>query len=89
MSEISNNISEEYWDLECNMSKNALYSVLYAILMHRGRITGTLTIGCEKYTPKQNSRNTAFFRIKLPKGKKDSFESMSGFKLNKPPTINI
>lgn len=77
----------EYWDCCVRMSKPALYEVLYAVIMHKGAITCCFTLGCEQYNKRQNAFNTVDLRIRLPKGQKESFEQMSGVKLEEPPVV--
>lgn len=79
----------EYWDCECNMSKNNLYKVLYAVILLNGAITDTATMGCQKYTRRQNAYNTVFMRIRLPVDCKDKFEAVAGQLLTEPPKVGI
>lgn len=79
----------EYWDCECRLSKSQLYELLYATTMLGGAITSTLAISCRKFNKKQNSRHYAFYRVKLPVGKKEEFEEMSGLELKCPPKIHV
>lgn len=79
----------EYWDCECRMSKDSLYSVLYAVIMLGGSIPSTFEIGCKRLTAKQNSRHYCFLKIKLPTGKKVLFEEMTRYKLEVPPQVNL
>lgn len=81
-------IEHNYWDCSCNMSKNALYNFLYALIMCRGSVTSTWTMGY-KYTPKQNAYNTVWFRIKLPKNFEVDFQEMTGIKLEEPKEVHI
>jgi len=69
------------------MSKNNLYNLLYTLIMMKGTITSTMTIGCQQYTKRQNAYNSAFFIIGLPEGKKVQFEEMTGLKLTLPPKV--
>jgi hypothetical protein len=78
-----------YWDAHCNMSKPALYRFTYALIMVGGHFTCSLTIGCKGYTPAQNARNSAHFRIWLPHQTEAAFESLSGLKVQAPPTIHL
>lgn len=79
----------EYWDLECRMSKDSLYNVLYSVIMLGGSIPSTFEIGCRNLTMKQNSRHYCFLKIKLPKGKSLLFEEMTRYKLEIPPQVHL
>lgn len=43
----------------------------------------------EDWTPQENARNTAWFRIWLPEGKEEEFTNMTGMKLKKPPIVHV
>jgi hypothetical protein len=61
----------------------------YAVTMLGGAITCTFEIGCSKLTKRQNSYNCGFYRIRLPEGKREDFEAMSGLKLEVPPRVSV
>lgn len=76
------------WDCSCNMSKPALYKLTYALIMLHGYFTDCFHLG-EPYSPQQNTRNSAHFRIFLPEGKEETFTEMTGLKLTPPPKIHL
>lgn len=71
------------------MSKAALYRMTYALIMLDGTFTCSLTIGCKGYSPAQNCRNTAFFRVQLRTGTEQRFADMTGMKLKKPQSVHV
>jgi hypothetical protein len=70
------------------MSKPALYRFTYALIQLHGHFSDAHTLG-RQYTPQQNARNTAWFRIWLPEGKEEAFTAMTGMKLKKPPVVDV
>ena len=79
----------EYWDCAVRMSKRELYEALYAVIDHGGAITCTFALGRNhQYNKRQNAYNVADLRIRLPVGSKESFEEMSGLKLEPIPKIS-
>lgn len=76
------------WDCSCNMSRPALYKFTYALIQLGGCFTDAFHLG-GPFTPKQNARNTVFFRIFLPEGADKEFTRMTGMKLTKPPVVHL
>ena len=82
----------EYYDLTCRLSKENLYNLLYALVMHSGAITDTSVIGLntiKSLTRHQNSYSMADFRIQLPSNQRKSFEDMSSLELVDIPKVSI
>jgi hypothetical protein len=70
------------------MSKPALYKLTYALIMVHGYFTDAFTLG-ERYTPEQNARNSAHFRIFLPEGSEARFTELSGLSVSTPPRVQV
>lgn len=79
----------EFWQCECQMSRDSLFNFTYSVIMHHGAVTSTFAVGCYGLTKRQNCRNVSEFIIKIPKGAKTSFEEMSGIALYKPTKIQV
>lgn len=80
----------EYWDYDCNMSREKLSDVLYATVMCGGSIPSTHTLARNmELTRNQNARNTACFRIELPVGERERWEEIVGGELEEPPEVAV
>lgn len=82
-------LEPEFFECSVNMSKAGLYNLTYSLIMFHGHFTSSLTIGAEQYSKAQNSRNTAFFSVSLPRGQKEAFEKTSGIKLKPLQNIHL
>lgn len=87
-------ITKEYWDLGEEPSvigswprhnKTCLGEILYAVIELNGKILST----CVDSGRFSKGKAPITMRIELPYGKKDDFESMTGFPLTKPPEVSI
>lgn len=80
----------EHWDLGdatfIRMSDKSLARVLRAIITLKGAVLDSYI--SEGYYKNKNL-NTVCFRIRLPKGKKEEFEELSGFSLTSPPRVSL
>lgn len=80
----------EYWDYDCNMSREKLSDVLYATVICGGSIPSTHTLARNmEFDRRQNARNTACFRIELPAGERERWEEIVGGELEEPPTVAV
>lgn len=78
-----------YRDLHINMSTKAMADVLYAGVITSSAFTTLWTLSGRDYERKQNSRNGCSIKVHIHPDMIDKFESLSGFKLEKPQSITI
>lgn len=86
-----NNLKEEYVYKDCKirMSSKSMSNFLYAIIMTKATISGTLGIGIYEYNRIQNSFNNVDIQIHIHPSQIEIFEEISGTKLKEPVKINL
>lgn len=68
-----------YWDLDrISLTKDKCARFIIALVKCRGELTSSIVWGNDSYPNRSRSMSC---RIKLPDGKHEQFESLSGFKL--------
>ena len=76
--------------IKVRMSQSKMADLMYAIIMTGSKVKSTLTIGCEKYTRKQNSHNYAEVLIIIDPAKMELFNSLFPCEFKDPvvPKLN-
>jgi len=84
----------EYWDVGedldgkriPNLGKTSTARVMQALVKLHGKMTSSCVFGDD--TMEDRWRDLVY-RIALPVGKKEAFEEMTGYRLSRPPQIQV
>lgn len=80
------NTEWEYWDCEMRFSKAALSNLTRSLVLIGGHFTDS---DVTQYHGSPEGYWPVLFRIKLPSGMKQEFESLSRLVCQEPPKIQI